>query len=364
MNHFISLILFLVLLDMSGCSNAIGPVSSEPDLKDPRTYTWTIDTLFYSPTDQGIGQTIIKDLWGMNDTLVYAVCCDGWGGNGALWKYDGRKWERIKLRINDGGPLTTRDFSLWTIKGFSEKDIYFFGEHEYANATPPPNFTFQACGFHYNGTVWEELTLPIGSTIRSAAGDSPSMIFCGGSNGELYQFDGSTWKVDTIKIPAIMNSPIDVHVAGTTADNGTLIQTTQYDSKNASSYYRLFIYKERQISPIDSSLNTIPWGGSSFWKSKEGNTFSCGKNGVYRLTSMKWTQFQSLSGVYYSINGINENHLFIAGDDKIYFYDGSSWTMLNTGMNIRFINAHMWCSSNGVFVAFNDNTKSYILHGR
>jgi hypothetical protein len=41
--------------------------------KDPSTYSWTLDTLFFSFTPNGFGQTIMNDIWGMNDTLVYDV---------------------------------------------------------------------------------------------------------------------------------------------------------------------------------------------------------------------------------------------------------------------------------------------------
>ena len=62
-----------------------GPIN--PQLKDPRTYTWTIDTLVFSFSPEGFKQTIMKAIWGLNDSLVYAVGYDANYGIGVMWNH-------------------------------------------------------------------------------------------------------------------------------------------------------------------------------------------------------------------------------------------------------------------------------------
>jgi hypothetical protein len=206
--------------------------------------------------------------------------------------------------------------------------------------------------------------MPSGETISNVDHDSPLMIFCGGSNGQLFHFDGSRWNVDTIKNASVDYWPIYVTVAGTTSDNGALIQTTQYDTTTGHIYYQFLNYKDKQITNIGSSIDHADWGGESFWKSKEGNIFSCGWNGVWRLTGTKWTQVKESFQYVSSIYGVDERHMFAAERTNFYYYDGSSWTQLDTKFSITFNGAKIWCTSHEVFVAFTDGIRTYILHGK
>ena len=107
---FIDLILFV------GCKNN---GTAPPVIKNPRDYSWTIDTLSF----QGSAQTMMTSLWGSSPTDVYAV-----GHNdqsiAVMWHYDGKSWTNVKLNPREGGGNTIDGpLSLFSIYGFSQNNI-------------------------------------------------------------------------------------------------------------------------------------------------------------------------------------------------------------------------------------------------
>ncbi len=82
-----------VLACLSSCKkNPVGPI--EP--KDPRTYTWTIDTLAYP----GSYQTIMQSIWGSSPSDVYVVGHND-GGYGKMYHFDGKMWTPVVLYFPD-----------------------------------------------------------------------------------------------------------------------------------------------------------------------------------------------------------------------------------------------------------------------
>ena len=87
-----SLIILLAII-LSGCRKS--PV--EPVIpKDPRTYTWTIDTLSYP----GSAQTIMQSIWGSSPSDVYVVGHND-GGYGKMYHFDGKMWTPVVLYFPD-----------------------------------------------------------------------------------------------------------------------------------------------------------------------------------------------------------------------------------------------------------------------
>lgn len=74
-------ILFL-MLQMSCKEKIVGP-----EFKDPRTYTWIIDTLAYP----GSFQTSMQDIWGSSPNDVYVVGHND-RGFGKMFHFDGKQW--------------------------------------------------------------------------------------------------------------------------------------------------------------------------------------------------------------------------------------------------------------------------------
>jgi len=350
---------FIYLLGITGCSHVVDPII--PKLKDPRTYKWTIDTVYYTPGPQSSGQTIITSIWGMSDTLVYAVGHDMWNGHGAIWKFHDNRWERIILLASEGGPLPT-GFLLSTIKGFAENDIYAFGA-VYSSWVGGGGWV--AMIIHFDGKQWTEIEVPKGGgQIIYAAAVSPSRIYCGGMRGELFTYDGLNWTLDTLINNVYPQLPIIVNTVGVSKDNSVYIQPFLHNSKSGADYYEFLKYKDRGTTLIDSALNIPPWGGRWFWQSNEGTIFSCGVGGIYRFIENKWQNIYSADLVR-RVTGSREDHMFaVGGDGTVYFHDGNGWSSIYMNINLPKNVYGIWCSDNQVFITFYDAGKSFILHGR
>jgi hypothetical protein len=106
----IGLACFISAFTFIACEKS--PTGPEP-VKDPRTYTWTIDTLAYP----GSFQTAMYDIWGNSPNDVYVV-----GHNDRAFRkmfhYDGSQWRPVDLAL--GLLISVRftvldraKFSLW-----------------------------------------------------------------------------------------------------------------------------------------------------------------------------------------------------------------------------------------------------------
>ena len=91
---FIVVVSLLVLL--TGCKKGDTPTNVEP-VKDPRTFTWTADTLGYSDNYQ----TLMTDIWGNTSRDVFAVGHSS-TSDGIMWHFNGTKWETF-LEASKGG---------------------------------------------------------------------------------------------------------------------------------------------------------------------------------------------------------------------------------------------------------------------
>jgi len=358
MHRIIVVSIFLCLLGITGCSHSVDPIT--PKLKDPRTYTWTIDTVFYAPKPGVEGQTIINSIWGFSDTLVYAVGHDMWNGHGGIWKFHDNRWDRIILLASEGGPLPT-GFILSTIKGFSENNIYAFGT-VYSSRVGGGEWI--AMIIHYDGKQWREIEIPKGGgRIIYAVASSPSRIYCGGMHGELFQYDGMKWTLDTLTNEVYPRLPIIVTTAGVSNDNSVYIQPLLVDSKTGFLFYEFMKYKDKLKTLIDSTSLPPPWGGRWFWQSNEGTLFSCGDGGIFRLFENRWGNFYS-ADLIGRITGSRDDHMFAVGRGNVYFYNGNDWVVVYSNINPLYGLGGIWCSDNQVFITFTDGMKSFILHGQ
>ncbi|MBI2428746.1 MAG: hypothetical protein HYV29_08130, partial [Ignavibacteriales bacterium] len=122
------LLFIIILLLFPGCKDE--PVKPEI-IKDPRTYTWTLDTLAYP----GSFQTSMMDMWGSSPTDVYVVGHNESPGPGTMYHFDGSKWSTTKFHSAEGGPISGA-LSLTSVYGFSKDDIWVVGERFYDNFSP------------------------------------------------------------------------------------------------------------------------------------------------------------------------------------------------------------------------------------
>lgn len=357
MLRFFALLIFFYITNITGCSHSVDPI--HPTFKDPHTYTWTIDTVYYTTDPKYQGQTIIQDILGINDTTIYAVGHDAFGGYGSMWKYTGNRWERVKLFAREGG-FITQSFDLSTIKGFSENNIFAMGESK-TNITG--EFVRTSFALHFDGVQWKEMPMPKGGAIWFGAAFPPSTIYCGGGNGELYKYNGNVWSIDTIVNASHPNIPVVVMPMGVTTNNGAYIQIFEHNDKTGQVYYQVMDYDGKNNKFIDSSVNGQPWGGNSFWQSSTDLIYSSGQFGITKLSAGKWKKFYSDQYIYSSF-GSSDEHIFALGQSQVLFFNGSDWNAIYNVPSYFVVGKPMWCSDTQVFISFSDGTRSYILHGK
>ncbi len=104
---------FLIFILLVACDKSTEP--SDNEIKDPRKYTWTIDTLEY-PGEFDIS---MKSIWGSSPSDVYVVgtCSDA---NGQMWHYDGKEWKSFHLQFGVA-------YTPFTVFGFDNNDIWVAG---------------------------------------------------------------------------------------------------------------------------------------------------------------------------------------------------------------------------------------------
>ncbi|MEK6868595.1 MAG: hypothetical protein AABX63_04695 [Nanoarchaeota archaeon] len=352
-------ILVLLVINFSCKDNITGQLKTKEDLN----YKWTIDTLYYTPNPQTNGDTFVNDIWGANDSCVFAVGHDVLGGRGSIWKFNGKEWQREKIFKNEGGTFT-QALSLNGLMGFTNNNIYAFGVHVYSNSNPPPILIDSALIIHYDGNLWKEIPAPNGSIIYKGAAVSPIDFYCGGSNGQLYHYNFGRWKIDTIKLSQFPELPFYNISVESYKNNEVYIETVQYNPNNGLIYYQFLLYTENGVTILDSTTSITPkWGTNSFWQSPSGKLFSAGTNGIYLFEKNMWNKFNSMETIS-SIYGTNDNHIFALGvSGKLYFYNGTTWNVIATIASNYPVYGRIWCTNSSIFIAIPLNGRTLVYHG-
>lgn len=304
-------------------------------------------------------------MWKVNDSTLFAVGTDSYDGGSAIWKYNGKTWERIKLQSYEGGTLT-KAFSLVGIRGFSENNIYAFGEHYYANPNPPQNLIHTAMALHYDGIKWEEIPVPAGEIMYRADSYSSNDFYVGGTNGQLFHFLNGTWTVDTIRLSLFPHLPLYNVDVLSCASEGVYLATAQYNAEYGLVFYQTLLYTQDSTILIDSTNeSTAKWGFNYYWKSRQGTIFSAG-NGIFKFTGTRWVNIFSAEK-FMSVSGTHDNDIFAFGySGNVYHYNGSNWKLIFTvGIPSYPILGNIgWCDEENIFISVYLNGRSIIFHGK
>lgn len=360
---FLSSVLFLQLISCK--DTGTGP--TQKPFKDPRTMTWTVDTIQYP----GSMQTLLSSIWGSSPTDVYAVGHNE-SNDGQIWHYDGKKWVPVDLfQYVERNGLT-----LQKVFGFGPGDFWVVGA-KYVSAA----------GFEHKGTLmlqnnglWIDHKLNYLSWIMDITGTSSRDIWACGSNGIVMNFNGYSWRVDTIKIKKFHYDTEYVlrGIAKTDNDIVLIATTSNFTLARREQYYIRGSIKNWAV--VDSSIFTNEnWGDNSRWgdngifQSSSGKIYSYGGGGVWVLDIKKNQWDQILRNNYYvnSVFGLSDDHLIATADfGKIWLYNGSVWTELSNlvpGQGQLQI-YDVWTNGDEMFfLALSTNSypmKTLILHGK
>ncbi|SRR5690606_28184282 len=94
---FFYIFLLFLLLSINNCKDSAIDVYAN---RSPFEYNWTTDTLHLERNFQ----TLMFSMWASSISDLYTVGHSD-GTRGAMWKYDGKNWDNIKLSFIEGGQL-------------------------------------------------------------------------------------------------------------------------------------------------------------------------------------------------------------------------------------------------------------------
>jgi hypothetical protein len=353
------LICLVSAFSLIGCEKS--PTGPEP-FKDPRTYTWTIDTLAYP----GSFQTTMRDIWGSSASDVYVVGHND-QNRGLMWHFDGSKWRDVALSTTQGGTIAG-PIDLSAIYGFATNDIWAVGERIYTNPTPPPNFLDSSLIIHYDGVSWREVALPRQRALTNIWGSSPSDIRLGGLNGTLYHYDGLSVKKDSV--PLFIPKDADplynfFSITGKSSDEVYLLLFAPPPKVVADHFY---LFKRQSNSWVLLDSTYTYW--HRIWMSPMGTLYTVGA-GVYRRAGSTWQSMQLDVITSLGISGISDNNLFVVGysgvggiSGEVYHFNGTDWFPFRS-VQLRNLQYYaIWADGREAFIVGNNNQQTLVLHGR
>ena len=352
------LFFFLLTIFFQYCSHPTGPVMN----KDPRNYTWTIDTLYYP----GSLQTMLNSIWGSSSNNIYAVGHSD-EARGQIWHFDGKQWTSMNIFMGFA-------YTPYVIFGFSPNDIWIAGERIYDNYNPPPNFIDSSFIMHFDGSSWKRIYAYGGKLIETIWGRAPNDIWFGGLNGTLFHWDGTSIRRDTLPIYIPLNADpyYNFHsIYGLPTGeiyflvSAPLPQTRMY----------LFMRRQNNWSVIDSNL--LGWVRNRLWVRDNENIYETGEDGFFKWNGNGWDNLLGqFNGTTIPLAALSDDNIFIAGlyypepgkiNGLVYHYNGKDFYSFEKLKlyDVSFLGS--WWNGTDVFIVGYTHKfpqKTIILHGK
>jgi hypothetical protein len=356
------LVILLFLLLQYGCTR--GP--TEAEFKDPRTYTWTIDTLAYP----GSFQTAMRDIWGSSPTDVYVVGHND-QNRGLMWHFDGRSWTDVRLSTTQGGTIQG-PIDLSAIHGFSASKIFAVGQRIYSNPNRPPNFLDSSLVIHFDGREWREQRVQNGRYLRTIGGSSPSLLWTGGQTTSIFQYDGTAWKRDSLPVVVQTDGFFIVEAFEGMASGQAFAIGYAHHNLTATTIHYFFRRRGNRWTVVDSFF-VAPgriewkWGRGDLWISPSGTLYSCGR-GIHRWNGSQWEMLFDHSNFLSRITGTSDNNIFVVGHlGTILHYNGRDWYQYQQFADPNNVLWGVWTDGREVFVVGFTAAypqKTLIFHGK
>jgi hypothetical protein len=318
---------------LHGCKR--GP--TEPEIKNPRDYQWTIDTL------PGWMQCI----WGSSPMDVYM------GGFGPLYHFDGNQWTMVPFStVYDFGDIDC----IWG----SGRDVFTVGAKWDTGKD-------SSIIMHYDGSRWVDQNVTNGRSLFTVWGSSAKDVWAGGRAGTLFHFDGTVWS----KVP--IDARLDVHsITGRSSNDIFLLGDLVNDAINGYlNYDALYHYDGIGWQILDSMSVAASQFGTSFGEVKlayVGNTLYSVGYGIFSLRSDGWHLDKHTDYAIQWLHSPTTSTAYAVGQESlIYYYDGQGWERLMNVIDSGHWLTGVWSTNNETFIIGNsglDASHTIVLHGR
>lgn len=343
----ISLSLFIFI----GCS-----LFDDDSPKDPRDYTWSIDTLTHP--DHTNYQLSMREMWASSADDIYLVGHSS-SANGAMWHYNGKSWSVVPIIKMFGGTVNNTSHSLNDIFGFSKHDVWAVGGK---------SGNKRAFVIHYNGIEWKEITPPDTSQLMSVGGGDNGEIWVGPYGGGIFNYNGTEWVDGKINFTGTHG----VHSYG-------------QDFVYRENYPPYMVYLNKEHGPrqfiekqlyknTDNNWNFIMnrdiYDITGPWISEEGIVYIGGFE-VRKIIGNTAEIIGELPPEYGTsqLYGIRDDYIFGCGRylrgnlGNIVFFDGNEWTMLLDENIENIFFTDIWANEEIVIALGNKNGETFILKG-
>ena len=357
--EFITIFTFTVIF--LGCKK--DNVVEVTPVKDPRTYTWTADTLGYP----GAYQTLMTDIWGSSHNDVYVVGHSSMGGLGGMWHYDGNHWTNVHLNTTEGGQIDGAT-DLYSIYGFSNNDIYAAGERIIGyNPNPPPTFIDSSLIVHYDGSAWKRVNIYNGESLNDIYGSSSNDIWAGGQGKNLFHFNGNKWETDSINVNVPYGFTFQTNTISYYNSNYYLMGYGNNNSTGESIYY--FFKRVSNSWVLQDSFSDINGGnpfGHRLCQSSLPDVYSNGY-GIFKYNNSSWNKIFNSDYPVSCMWGTGNNNIF-AVSTGVFHYNGTDWKQIEQLNNPQIDYYAVWTDGTEAFVVGHifDGTyqKTIIWHGK
>jgi len=268
-----------------------------------------------------------QDMWGTASNDIYAVGQSGTTNLATVWHYNGTIWSDV----TPPGLTNSVFYSVW---GTASNNVYVAGD----------GLTIR----RWNGTSWGAMImtgLPAGENLRAIRGRSGTDIFAA-TYDKVYHYGGSSWTDINIGSLGIYPYIHDLWVGATklfvAGDGGTVV------TYNGASW---------------NNENGGPWRTlQDVWTGGPQEAVAVGAEGVILEYNGTTVTDASLPGFSYYLNGIagSRDNLYVIGNGgKVLHYDGSAWADISdAGVNTNGL-ADVWASGNEAFAV---GTSGTIVH--
>lgn len=334
-----SIIVFLII---SGCKDS--SIDVQP-VKDPRNYSWSIDTLAFPNS----AQTLMNDLWGSSKKDVYVV-----GHNdrafGDMWRYNGTSWTDVKLKVSQGGNIQG-SISLSAISGISGSNIWAVGDKNFINQSPPPNFIDSSLIIHFDGTTWNEISFERRKRLADVFVKSSNNIWAVGDT-TIYHYDGVRWTREYVPLVTPPNSSLFISKI-VSNDNTAYASGSIHNNITGDEVNYIFKRDEKGWSILNSSTTRTDFGTTTLWISPSGKLYSAGR-GIFTWNGSNWINIFFSTTRFSEIYGISDTNIFAVGingtSGTVYHYNGQDWKKLDQLTTTNILYTSVWTEGTEAFI--------------